>query len=166
MPEDSSLQETLDRVRSWDYIRRTDFYEKFPETVKQQSVNELFGVNQHEDEEFGEGYDYSPDDLDGETLETLQDDLSTLSAIAGREAASAQNLTVYGHVMDLWRVSDEPSELFEYLESYSGLRSEWNERNEIEGQEHLKGREQADFGEEEYVEEIVEDIVEKTIMEV
>ena len=44
-----------------------------------------------------EGKDFDIQGLDKDTNESLQKQLSQLSVTAGREAASAQNLTVYNH---------------------------------------------------------------------
>ena len=174
MPEQIGFQEVLDMVNKWDEVHQSQFYELFPETVHQETRYDLMGFQQHrEDEGFAtdlEGEEFNYEDLDKEMNDSLRSQLAQLSSTAGREAASAQNLTVYNHAMTIWNKAEDTNELLDYLEQYAEERSEWQERNDLEIEEdsplmpsrvQYGGTENA-----EYIEEILTQLVTETMHEV
>mgnify|MGYP006277687325 CR=1 FL=1 len=173
MHNDIGFQQALDMVSKWDEYHRQEFYQLFPETVQQETRYDLMGLQQHdEDEGFAkdlEGEEFNEKEIDRATQESLETQLATLSATAGKEAASAQNLTVYNHAMTIWNKAEDTGELLEYLEAYAEERTEWNERDQLESNRKPLQEPRLQYGDSEdaeYVEEILTQLVTETMHEV
>lgn len=174
MSKKIGFQKSIEMLKKWDSIHQEKFYDKFPETLEQETQYDLMGFQQHrEDEGFAtelEGEEFHEEELDRKTHESLQKQLQNLSATAGREAASAQNLTVYNHAMTIWNRAEDTSELLQYLEQYAEERNTWNERENIEVTDegpllHPK----VEYGsreDEKYVEEVLTQLITETMHEV
>lgn len=174
MREEIDFQEAIDMIGKWDDYHRKEFYDSFPDTVEREARYDLMGLRQHEEEEgFAtefEGEELETDDIDSDTKKLFKSQLSNLSATAGREAASAQNITVYNHAMTLWDEAEDTSELLRYLEVYAAERTGWNERKGLQEQEEgpiIPPSVQYGAGEdEEYVKDILTKLVTDTMHEV
>lgn len=172
MGQDVDFQEALEMVRKWEDVHLDQFYELFPETVKQETQYDMIGLQQHDEEdEFAPDLEEDLEEKDERHLrKQFQSNLAHLSDKAGREAAAAQNLTVYNHAMTLWNQAEDTQELLEYLEKYAEERTDWDERTDQEKtDEDLLQEPRLDYGDTEdaeYVEEILTQLVTETMHEV
>ncbi len=172
MNTDIDFQEAKDTVEGWNSINQQKFYELFPETVQQETQYDLIGFQQHDEmDEFASSLEEDLEEKDERHLrKQLQSQLAHLSGTAGREAASAQNLTVYNHAMTLWNKAEDTPELLEYLETYANKRTDWEERTDQERiDEDLLQKPRLEYGDTEnaeYVEEILTQLVTETMHEI
>lgn len=173
MPEQIDLQKAVEMVSRWDDVHQQQFYDLFPETVQQETRYDLMGFQQHEEDEgFAtdlEGEEFNEREIDRATQQSLETQLANLSSTAGREAAAGQNLTVYNHAMSLWNHAEDTGELLEYLEAYVEERTNWNERDQLDPDRKPLQEPRVQYGSEEdqeYVEEILTQLVTETMHEV
>lgn len=167
------LEQAIKEIEEHGREQQKEFYDQFPEIVQQEKAYDIMAVQQHSsDEGFAkdlEGREFNERGVDRATQNSLETQLGQLSATAGKEAAATQNITVYNDVMELWQQSETPQELITYLENYAKLRSEWNEREDLDpGREPLQEArvQYGDQQEQEYIEEILTQLVTETINEI
>lgn len=172
MNQEIDFQEAIEMVREWGDYHQQQFYEVFPETVKQETRYDLIAVKQHDEEGFAkdlEGEEFNEEEVDKATQQSLETQLAQLSSTAGSEAAVTQNLTVYNHAMTIWNRAEDTYDLLDYLKAYAEERNEWEERNQLEPEIEPLQEPRVQYGAEEdqeYVEEILTQLVTKTMHKV
>ncbi|MFB6115404.1 MAG: hypothetical protein ABEK04_03850 [Candidatus Nanohalobium sp.] len=173
MRQETGFQDAIEMLRNWDRKYQEQFYQLFPETVRQEATYDLMGVRQHEEEGFAadlENQKFEERELDTGTHRSLKSQLAHLSTTAAKEAAATQNLTVYNHAEKLWQEAEDTEELLDHLEAYAEERTDWGERKDQEKtDEELLQEPRLDYGNtenKEYVEEILTQLVTETMHEV
>lgn len=153
------FKQSVSHIQDWEWMKRQRFYDSFKQILDENIHYEELGVKQRDKGSFAEDPDQSEN-------EELARQLKALSASAVREASAVQNLTVYCDVRSIWQNTGSALSLLKELEEYAEERSEWNERNELENDYSLQARQKISYGQEEYIYEILEELVTEAVEDI